>query len=76
VWACVMGELQVVTNLEKDLGVPDWLSESATGDRSDDPWEQERTWRDGAAHKVRSVISKWLDEEHERKAIILVSVIH
>ncbi|KIJ13504.1 hypothetical protein PAXINDRAFT_100613 [Paxillus involutus ATCC 200175] len=71
VWACVMGELQVVTNLEKDLGVPDWLSESATGDRSDDPWEQERTWRDGAAHKVRSVISKWLDEEHERKAIIL-----
>ncbi|KAF9222298.1 hypothetical protein BS17DRAFT_735750 [Gyrodon lividus] len=71
VWMCVFGELQVVTKAEKDTGVPGWFSGSVTENGSDDPWEEERTWRDGAAHKIRTVISKWLDEGHEQKAIIL-----
>ncbi|KAF9234002.1 armadillo-type protein [Melanogaster broomeanus] len=70
VWTCVFEELQVVTKFEKGAGVPDWSNESVDKDGSDDPWEDERTWRDGAAHKVRTVMSSWLDEEHERKAII------
>ncbi|KIJ63496.1 hypothetical protein HYDPIDRAFT_133895 [Hydnomerulius pinastri MD-312] len=71
VWACIFEELQVVTQLENGAGVPEWLREHTAHDEGDDPWEEERTWRDGTAHKVRTVASKWLDTEHGSKAIIL-----
>lgn len=74
VWACLFDELKALTEVEKARGLPEWLNENVGEDVNDDPWEEERTWRDGAAHKIRSVISSWLDEDHDRKAIILVSV--
>lgn len=73
VWACLFDELQAVTR-DKARGVPDWLKEDIERDVSADPWEEERTWRDGAAHKMRTVMSSWLDEDHDRTAIILVSM--
>ncbi|KAJ3868344.1 armadillo-type protein [Lentinula novae-zelandiae] len=31
------------------------------GSNSDDPWEEERSWRDPSAHKLREIIIQWLD---------------
>lgn len=60
--------------MEKTRGLPEWLDENVEQDANGDPWEEERMWRDGAAHRMRCVISSWLDQNHDRKAIILVSV--
>lgn len=32
-----------------------------------DPWEEERTWRDPSAHKLRGIVILWNDAEGERK---------
>ena len=72
VWACLFDELQAVTETDKARGLHEWLNENVGRDLSDDAWEDERTWRDGAAHKIQNVISSWLDEDHDRTAIILV----
>ncbi|KAI6100638.1 armadillo-type protein [Pisolithus sp. B1] len=53
--------------------VPPWLTakENQThGHRDNDTWEEERSWRDGAAHSVRGAVAEWLDEGLERKAIV------
>lgn len=73
VWVCLFDELQAVTKGEKARGLPEWMNKNVEQDANDDPWEEERTWRDGAAHKMRNVISSWLDQNHDQKAIILVS---
>jgi U3 small nucleolar RNA-associated protein 20 len=59
--------------MKKGHELPEWLSKDARQDVNDEVWEEERTWRDGAAHNIRSVISRWLDGDHVQKAIILVS---
>ena len=74
VWACLFDELQAVTKATHGGELPEWLNKNVEQDVNDDPWEEERTWRDGAAHKIRNVIASWLDHEHDEKAIILVSV--
>ncbi|KAF8121709.1 hypothetical protein EV363DRAFT_1560423 [Boletus edulis] len=56
--------------LDKTNGLLEWLNENIGQDvPNDDIREEERTWRDGAAH--RTVISIWLDQDHDRKAIVL-----
>ncbi|KAI5987597.1 armadillo-type protein [Pisolithus albus] len=53
--------------------VPPWLiaTENQIQDHRDgDTWEEERSWRDGAAHNVREAVAEWLDEGLERKAIV------
>ncbi|KAG8220545.1 armadillo-type protein [Butyriboletus roseoflavus] len=71
VWVCLFDELREITKVAKARGLPEWLNKNIEQDACDDPWEEERTWRDGAAHKMRNVISSWLDRDHEQKAIIL-----
>lgn len=74
VWACLFDELQAVTRGMVGCELPGWLNENYEQDADDDPREEERTWRDGTAHRIRSVIASWLDDEHDKKAIILVSM--
>lgn len=53
--------------------VPSWLTakdNQIQDHRDGDTWEEERSWRDGAAHNVRETVAEWLDEGLERKAII------
>ncbi|KAG6382181.1 armadillo-type protein [Boletus reticuloceps] len=71
VWECLFDELQTVTTADKPSGLPEWLNENIGQDVNDDLREEERTWRDGAAHRMRTVISSWLDQDHDRKAIVL-----
>lgn len=75
VWTCLFDELQAITKTTNACELPEWLTKNVEQDPKDDFWEEERTWRDGAAHKMRNVITSWLDHEHDKKAIILVSVI-
>ncbi|KDR69878.1 hypothetical protein GALMADRAFT_255731 [Galerina marginata CBS 339.88] len=35
-----------------------------------DPWEEEKTWRDPSAHKLRSIVIVWDDPEGERKRVL------
>lgn len=32
---------------------------SASNQNDDDPWEEERSWRDPSAHRLRSVVIDW-----------------
>jgi U3 small nucleolar RNA-associated protein 20 len=46
-------------------------NEESTRDKEnhDDPWEEERSWRDPSAHNVRSVVMDWDDIQSTRRAI-------
>lgn len=39
---------------------------------SDDFWEEERSWRDPSAHKLRVALARWLDPEYRTKELIKV----
>ncbi|KAH7929562.1 hypothetical protein BV22DRAFT_1191955 [Leucogyrophana mollusca] len=71
VWHLVFSELQGVSNGQAAKSAPEWLNEGeGEEDNADDPWEDERSWRDPGAHKVRSVVLKWLSSSLQRRAII------
>ncbi|EKM83155.1 hypothetical protein AGABI1DRAFT_118514 [Agaricus bisporus var. burnettii JB137-S8] len=40
------------------------------GHQVDDIWEDERSWRDPSAHKLRVALARWLDSEHRIKELI------
>ncbi|KAJ7494716.1 armadillo-type protein [Mycena galericulata] len=44
--------------------------EEETGDAEKDPWEEERTWRDPSAHKLRGAVTKWLSARHDVKELV------
>lgn len=53
-------ELQALGQREQhDAG--SWLEQGqASGAGTDDPWEEEKSWRDPSAHNIRSMVVKWL----------------
>ena len=54
---------------------PNWMDISLDDDPDgdDEIMEEERTWRDPSAHKLRSAVGKWMRDDHQRKDIIRVS---
>ncbi|KAG1882502.1 armadillo-type protein [Suillus subluteus] len=67
VWNIIFSELQQPQGANQ---IPDWLI-ATKDDQSDmDPWEEERSWRDPTAHRVRGAAVSWLDKFHHRKIII------
>lgn len=72
-WALMFEELYHVATGDRTFLLPTWLKEKENVVRDQNTWEEERSWRDGAAHKVRQAVDEWLDDALERKAIILVS---
>ncbi|KAJ7773253.1 armadillo-type protein, partial [Mycena metata] len=72
IWRLVFQELQTLyssptrsDNMESGL-----LDAEETGDEDKDPWEEERTWRDPSAHKLRGVVGKWLTVQHDVKELV------
>ncbi|KAF8883245.1 armadillo-type protein [Infundibulicybe gibba] len=55
VWDLVFGELKTLAEAEDGQAIDEDPS---------DPWEEERSWRDPSAHKLRSVIFNWLGGDH------------
>ncbi|KAF8181826.1 armadillo-type protein [Pholiota molesta] len=77
VWALVFAELQTVgARAEADVGVGVVDRDQGGGVGEDeggadgDPWEEERTWRDPSAHKVREVVIMWDDPEGHRQRML------
>lgn len=76
VWEHMFGELQAISGSlgVQESGIPDWTKVgSADGDDDDEPMEEERSWRDPSAHKIRSAVGRWVRDDYSRKTIIQVS---
>ncbi|EAU91851.2 U3 snoRNP protein Utp20 [Coprinopsis cinerea okayama7 len=73
VWQLLFAELRSVTSSDSSErkvsngGVSDAEQMS---DEDVDPWEEERSWRDPSAHKLRVVSAQWEDEAHGVKEYI------
>ncbi|KAF8957355.1 armadillo-type protein [Flammula alnicola] len=83
VWRLLFEELQKVTSqsssgalsasqslvsLDQDQESRD--EQDDVDDADADPWEEERSWRDPSAHKLRSIVIVWDDPEGERKRLL------
>jgi U3 small nucleolar RNA-associated protein 20 len=74
-------ELQAVCRLQGsdrcNPNTPNWIASAPSanedGGGDDDINEDERTWRDPSAHKLRSAVGKWMRDDHQRRLIIHVS---
>ncbi|KAG2158692.1 armadillo-type protein [Suillus bovinus] len=67
VWNVIFSELQQPLGANQ---IPDWLTSTKDDQNDTDPWEEERSWRDPTAHRVRGATVSWLDKFHHRKIII------
>lgn len=85
VWELTFAELRTVTSRgeeDKDkVCFPGWVSSQGGGDDGDGPSESlddvredERTWRDPSAHKVRTAVAIWKSGLSSRGDIVRVSV--
>ncbi|KAI0705265.1 armadillo-type protein [Cerioporus squamosus] len=69
VWGLLFQELQEASSPSVGkLSDPAWAQDGA--DVEDDIWEEERTWRDPSAHKVRIVLARWLQHTSAKRVII------
>jgi len=59
-----------------DHGMPSWLDGEGgeEGVNDDEVVEEERTWRDPSAHKLRAAVGRWSRDDHQRRKIIRVSL--
>lgn len=77
VWRLTFEELQNVTQMQigsKTAKTPDWMKGISDDEDDDaDVMEDERSWRDPSAHKLRSAVGTWLRDDHQRNEIIKVS---
>ncbi|KAG2048035.1 hypothetical protein BDR06DRAFT_943462 [Suillus hirtellus] len=67
VWNIIFSELQQPQGADQ---IPDWLTATKDDQNVMDPWEEERSWRDPTAHRVRGAAVSWLDTFHHRKIIV------
>ncbi|PIL29525.1 hypothetical protein GSI_08333 [Ganoderma sinense ZZ0214-1] len=69
VWALLFRELQnAVSPFVDAASNPAWLKENA--DEGDVIWEDERSWRDPSAHKLRTAVAKWARHSAAEHAIV------
>lgn len=72
VWNIIFSELQQPQGANQ---IPDWLTATKDDQNVMDPWEEERSWRDPTAHRVRGAAVSWLDTFHHRKIIVSVGLL-
>jgi U3 small nucleolar RNA-associated protein 20 len=72
VWSIVFRELQASSTAPESDDTPGWAPlDQNKPDVDDDPWEEERSWRDPSAHKLRVTVGKWM---HARNSTDLLHV--
>ncbi|KAF8991462.1 armadillo-type protein [Cyathus striatus] len=72
VWRLLFADLQAIEHgLPADHVFP-WAraEQDAPDDSVDDPWEEERSWRDPSAHKMRSVVLHWEDADSPKRELL------
>ncbi|KAI0316098.1 armadillo-type protein [Amylostereum chailletii] len=66
VWRLLFDELKGIVNSESVDQLPEWMAGDDEDEVLDEISEEERTWRDPSAHKVRSSVGAWKDESAAR----------
>jgi U3 small nucleolar RNA-associated protein 20 len=76
VWRLVFDELHVLGQGQQHEVLPQWLESGQETDGDvDDPWEEEKSWRDPGAHNIRSVVIKCIDSRHAMADLVKVQSI-
>ncbi|KAJ7637747.1 armadillo-type protein [Mycena polygramma] len=72
IWQMVFQELQTLysSSLPGNEVQIENMDAEESGDEDKDLWEEERTWRDPSAHKLRGVVGKWLAVQHSLKELV------
>ncbi|KAF9461849.1 armadillo-type protein [Collybia nuda] len=71
VWGLLFRELQSLEGGQEWDRTPPWMENGQDIEEdANDPWEEERSWRDPTAHKFRSVIIKWVDDEYAKTELV------
>lgn len=73
-WNLIFGDLQHLCQTEGEQKpiLPDWIASDADEGDGDDINEEEHTWRDPSAHKMRVAVAKWLSDDASMKDLIKV----
>ena len=78
VWRILFEEVCKLTSGECDeytqggtVSLPFQTDQELDDQNEDDPWEEERSWRDPSAHNVRQAVFMWNDLEKPRMAKVL-----
>ncbi|KAJ6531776.1 armadillo-type protein [Mycena capillaripes] len=72
IWRMIFQELQTLysPSSSTDDVQKEQMDEAETGDDDKDLQEEERTWRDPSAHKLRGAVGKWLNAQHRMKELV------
>ena len=72
-WQLVFEELHKICDSEEGMSPqPAWMSQPSDDDL-DPISEEEKTWRDPSAHKLRSLVALWLRGDAAYRSIVKVS---
>jgi len=71
VWSAVFEDLRRLSEDQCLELSPEWAKESLDDD-GDDIQEEERTWQDPSAHKMRVAVSSWTNDRIPRRRVIKV----
>jgi len=75
VWRLLFAELHGISREQQPRSSwPEKGQEESEESNNEDPWEEERSWRDPSAHKLRSVVIQWSDSEFAKKQFCKVSL--
>ncbi|KAK7469217.1 U3 snoRNP protein [Stygiomarasmius scandens] len=64
IWDMLFRELKLITSENLEMTVDHPNDEDPESSSSDDPWEEERSWRDPSAHKLRIAVMHWTDDRY------------
>jgi U3 small nucleolar RNA-associated protein 20 len=76
VWRIMFGELKELVSTSSADGVPEWMKDAEVEGDLDKVRENERSWRDPSAHKVRSALAKWGTGGTFKAQLIRVCVVY
>ena len=71
VWSAVFGDLCRLSEGQNLDPSPEWAKEQFSDD-GDDIQEEERTWQDPSAHKMRVAVSNWMSDRIPRRKVVKV----
>lgn len=74
VWPLLFSELAGLQEKSLDTGPPSWMDIELDNEGDDESKrEEERSWRDPSAHKLRTVVAKWTRDNLSTEDIVKAS---
>lgn len=72
VWDLIFSEIRKGGEQTSRVAERHYEASQMDEETGDDIWEDERSWRDPSAHKLRVVLARWLDSEYRVKELAKV----